>query len=205
MSKLRIDTVIFDMDDVLCAYDRKVRIDHLAETTGLPPAQIVEAIWTSGFDDRADEGAYTADEYLTETNRRLGTPLTADQWAAARRASMTPYPEVLEVVRILSAQVTVAGFTNNGPLMQRMMSEIFPEAVAIFGQRLFFSSDIGLAKPNSDAFHAVLGRLGAEPSSTLFIDDNERYIEGARTAGLHVHRFTEFEKLKSALIEFGLI
>ena len=62
-----IDTVIFDMDDVLYNYDCEARLDHMARSIGLEREAIFEAIWTSSFDEAADKGAYTADEYLVET------------------------------------------------------------------------------------------------------------------------------------------
>ena len=62
-----IDTVSFDMDYVLCDYDCEARLDHMARSIGLGRETIIEAIRTSGFDEAADKGTYTADEYLVET------------------------------------------------------------------------------------------------------------------------------------------
>lgn len=205
MPDATIDTVIFDMDDVLCGYDRAARVRHMAETTGLAEADIVAAIWGSGFDDAADEGAFTAAEYLAETQRRLGRPITARQWAAARKAGMTPNPEMLELAGRVAERATIACFTNNGPLMRERMAEIFPEVPALFGARLFFSADIGLGKPKPEAFLAVLERLNASPTRTLFIDDNEGYTVGAAAAGLHVHRFSDAETLVDLLRGFSLL
>jgi len=58
----------------------------MARSIGLEREAIIEAIWTSGFDEAADKGAYTADEYLVETQRRLGVAITPGEWVAARRA-----------------------------------------------------------------------------------------------------------------------
>ena len=42
-----IDTVIFDMDDVLCNYDCEARLDHMVRSLGLEREAIIEAIWAS--------------------------------------------------------------------------------------------------------------------------------------------------------------
>ena len=47
-----------------------------------------------------------------------------------------------------------------------------------------YSCDLGVAKPDPDFFAAAARRIGAEPSSILFIDDSARNVEGARAAGL---------------------
>ncbi len=200
-----INTVVFDMDDVLCDYDRAARIAHMAKTTGLDPDAIVAAIWGTGFDDRADEGEFTAHTYLAETQSRLGVRISAQDWAAARKAGMTPRPVILEMAHRVAERTQVAGFTNNGPLMRDMMGDIFPEALALFGEHLYFSCDIGIGKPAPKAFLKMLERLDAEPRRTLFIDDNEGYIHGAAEAGLHVHRYVDADALAHQLQDFGLL
>ena len=47
-----------------------------------------------------------------------------------------------------------------------------------------YSCDLGVMKPDPGFFAAAARRIGAEPSSILFIDDSARNIEGARAAGL---------------------
>jgi len=205
MPSFRITTVIFDVDDVLCDYDRSLRIAHMAQSTGLEPAAIVAAIFDSGFDDRADAGEFDAETYLAETNRRLGSDIGAADWAAARKAGMTPRPKVLEMARRAGERATLAALTNNGPLMRQQMADIFPEAHALFGDRLFFSSDLGFAKPDPRAFLAVLERVGGTPESALFIDDDAGYLTGAAEAGLSTHQYVGEEALARRLAEFDLL
>ncbi len=49
----------------------------------------------------------------------------------------------------------------------------------------YYSSEIGLRKPDAQAFLHVLERHGAAPGRTLFIDDSIQHVHGARAAGLH--------------------
>jgi putative hydrolase of the HAD superfamily len=49
----------------------------------------------------------------------------------------------------------------------------------------YYSCEIGLRKPDATAFHHVLERHDADPARTLFIDDSEQHVVGARAAGLH--------------------
>ncbi len=92
--------VIFDMDDVLCRYDLGSRLRALSRISGKTPRDIRAAIWDSGFEDDSDAGSYPdPDIYLTEFGRRLGHPITATEWIAARRVAMSPYPEVLDLAR----------------------------------------------------------------------------------------------------------
>lgn len=47
-----------------------------------------------------------------------------------------------------------------------------------------YSYDLGVAKPDPTFFTQAATRIGAAPSTILFIDDTPRNIEGARQAGL---------------------
>ena len=49
----------------------------------------------------------------------------------------------------------------------------------IFEQQ-YYSSEIGMRKPNADCFQYVLEKNSLEPSETLFIDDSIQHVEGAR-------------------------
>jgi HAD superfamily hydrolase (TIGR01509 family) len=47
-----------------------------------------------------------------------------------------------------------------------------------------YSYDLGFAKPDPAFFTEAARRIGSEPSTILFIDDNPPNVEGAREAGL---------------------
>ena len=47
-----------------------------------------------------------------------------------------------------------------------------------------YSCDLGVTKPDPGFFAEAARRVGAEPSSILFIDDSASNVEGARGAGL---------------------
>lgn len=52
-----------------------------------------------------------------------------------------------------------------------------------------YSYEVGAAKPDPGFFSEAVSRIGAEPSTILFIDDSERNVEGARSAGLNAERW----------------
>ncbi len=56
-------------------------------------------------------------------------------------------------------------------------------------EKLYFSSDIGFAKPDSRAFELVLRENNLRPEECLFIDDTKRNIEAARRMGIESHLF----------------
>lgn len=56
-------------------------------------------------------------------------------------------------------------------------------------EKLYFSSDIGFAKPDPRAFELVLRENNLRPEECLFIDDTKRNVEAARRLGIESHLF----------------
>jgi putative hydrolase of the HAD superfamily len=196
--------VIFDMDGVLCRYDKGRRIADLAHLGHLVPAEIEARIWRSGFDEEGDAGHFTADEYLAEFNRRLGADFSREQWFEASRAGLVHNGAVLAIARNLAKQTKVAILTNNGPLLKEGFAQVFPQAAGIFGRNVFFSCEFKMIKPDPALFLAITERLGVPPALALFSDDSERHVAGARQAGLQAHHFETAEGLVTWIESFGL-
>ncbi len=94
------------------------------------------------------------------------------------RNQVTPYPEVIPVLRALRKEFTLASLTNgNADVRQTPLGELFDHAIR--------SIEVGHAKPHPAMFLAACERAGAAPEETLMIgDDPERDIEPARALGM---------------------
>jgi glucose-1-phosphatase len=202
MQDRRLDLVIFDMDGVLCRYDRPLRLRRLAAITGRTPEEIFAAIWQSGFEAESEAGVCDAETYLAGFGERLGYPLTRAQWVEARRTSMTPYPDMLSLVAAIKRSVPVAVLTNNGFLAKETIAELLPQLPPLFGTNLLFSAEFGARKPEPEVYRRLLARLGVAPHDALMIDDDVTNVEGAQAAGLHGHVFDGIAGLSKRLAWF---
>lgn len=52
------------------------------------------------------------------------------------------------------------------------------------------SGSVGLPKPNTAISRHFLEIYGLDPAETMFIDDAEANIRGARAVGMQAHHFT---------------
>lgn len=201
-----IRLVLFDMDDVLYAYNLPVRLAAMGAATGLAPREVFDALWGSGFEPGSDAGSHPdPDDYLAGVCAQLGRPLSRADWIAARRDSMTPMVDSLAIAAEVAKSCRLAVLTNNGPLLAAAADEIAPEAKALAGDNFFASAQLGAKKPDPEAFRRCLERLGVAPNEAFFIDDKPRNIKGALAAGLAVHRFLNAPALRRALVEVGVL
>ncbi|WP_237154553.1 HAD family hydrolase [Oryzibacter oryziterrae] len=206
MTSSPVKLVLFDMDDVVYAYDRSVRVARLAGMTGLDPVFIETAIWSEGLEAAADGGAYpTGPLYLKSWQDRLGYPLAEDQWLAARKAAMTLVPGTLAIIdQLLAAGLAVGVLTNNGPLVHARRHDLVPELAARAGHRFTVSAQFDTKKPDPAVFTRCLEHLGFAPGQTVFIDDMPENAEGASAAGLTGLTYTDPARLAADLRRLGL-
>jgi putative hydrolase of the HAD superfamily len=200
-----ITAVVFDMDGVLCRYRIERRLALLASWSGRSPDAIHAAIWRSGFEDDADRGALSADDYLRGFGERMGYPLSAAQWVEARRMAIEPDLIVLALARQLKRDRAVAMFTNNPWLLKRHIAEVFPAVPDIFGPRATFSAELGACKPDPEAFRRLANRLEIVPRDMLYLDDDADYVAGAREAGLSAERVSGATEVLASLAAHGLV
>ena len=200
-----LTAVIFDMDDVLCRYHFDKRLVRLSEMTGVAADIINEIIWNQGFDEEADAGRYTAEEYHRLFCKRIGATLSKEQWLEARTISIEPDHEVLAMARRVKRHAILSLLTNNGPLLKESIHRVFPEVAEIFGERAHFSFEFDACKPDPRVFLRLVDHLQVDPGETLFIDDTASYIEGATKAGLLTHHFQSAPQLRTALESYDLL
>jgi HAD superfamily hydrolase (TIGR01509 family) len=113
----------------------------------------------------------------------------------------------LELVDAVRARgVTVALASNQQVHRARHMREELPYSAHL--DSLFFSSEVGLAKPDPAFFAHIVGELGVDAAETLFVDDMPENVEGARTAGLIAERAPRDNGaagLRAILVRHGLL
>jgi FMN phosphatase YigB (HAD superfamily) len=200
-----VSLVLFDLDDVLCRYDRSARIAHIAAVVGRDALTVRQAIWDSGLEGRADAGLVGDADYLDELGALLGYPLTLNDWLDARRAAMTPDAEVIALARAVAGRHRVAVLTNNCRLLADYIHYLCPPVAEVFGAQVYASASFGVAKPSPELYRRCVSHLGTAPDKTFFIDDVEANVAGALEAGLHGYRFVGTEALASELAYYRLL
>lgn len=201
----QIKLVLFDMDNVLCDYDRAKRVAYLAELAQTTREAVHKAIWDSGFELLGDSGTLDAADYLQGFGERIGYPLSIAAWAEARRRSMQADRAMLEIADSLRKTVDIAVLTNNTTLVADHIDALLPDLRPLFGSRIYTSAQFGVAKPDPRCYRLCLSELDVEPSSVLFVDDLAANVAGARQAGLFAHHHTTVENFRLALSEHGLL
>jgi putative hydrolase of the HAD superfamily len=71
-------------------------------------------------------------------------------------------------------------------------------------QRLYFSGDLGLVKPEPEIYRHLLADLGATPAEVAFLDDRADNVEAAIQAGIKGILFTDAASARAELTRIGV-
>ncbi len=142
-----------------------------------------------------NNGVISADRFLALSLNLAGLPSSLDDLRQARLCFEDwcgqPYRPVIGLAQSLQEHgYRTAVLTNNNPIMYATPSAYLARIVDV----AISSHEIGVSKPNSQAYHLLLERLDhPEPASVLFIDDKLRNIVGAQEVGLQTFHFRSKE------------
>jgi 2-haloacid dehalogenase len=67
------------------------------------------------------------------------------------------------------------------------------------------SGEEGVVKPSPEIFGILLDRFHLDPARTLFVDDSQVNVSGARGAGIRAHHFVDAPTLEAELVALGLL
>lgn len=185
-----IDTVVFDVGNVLLRYDPEEILRELVpEHEELYPV-LRRRVFASPYWAMIDRGALTIAEAaeamagLDESLKPLTRKIMFGWW------DLKPIAEGVEALRAIKARGKKLYVLSN------YNAEAFAHVYAKYDFfRLFdglvISSDEKKIKPNPDIYQLLAERYRIDPARTMFIDDSYVNIEGCLNAGWQGFLFNE--------------
>lgn len=137
-----------------------------------------------------EKGAISPDDFRNNVLEKLIPGVTAQQVDDAWNALLLDLPGCrVEKLKSLGAMYRLFLLSNTNQIhydcyMERFQKE-FGFALGELFEKLWFSHQIGLVKPDPEIFRFVLIDAGLKPEETLFIDDTLVHVEAARSVGIN--------------------
>jgi HAD superfamily hydrolase (TIGR01509 family) len=200
-----IECVLFDMDGVLCDYERNTRLDELGKAMGTDRETARQVMYTSNLEWEADAGAMTIDEYMAALSKGFGRTLSEAQWLHARIAATQVRPSMVTLAERLAGRVKIGLLTNNSMMMERHLRTVSPGLFPLFDGRAWVSAQMGAIKPHAECYLQCVATMGVDPARTLFVDDSDENTEGALVAGLQAYQFVDQARFEKLLVELGVL
>ena len=203
-SLTRFDTVIFDLGDVLIAWDPRNLYRKLIPDEAVMEDFLVR-VCTAEWNARQDAGRSLADG----TAELLAAFPQHETWI---RAFYDRWPEMLGGV-IEGTERHLRGLKASGYrvlALTNWSAETFPLAQRLFPvlgefEGIVVSGLEGMIKPDPAIFRLLCERYQVSPARAVFIDDNPRNVSAAAALGMHGIRFTAPPQLGDELRSLGLV
>ena len=129
-----------------------------------------------------ERGEIDEDIYFGRLSSELGIEVSREQMVYGWNAIFAGLvPGIGERIAALAERLPIFAFTNTNVTHQPVWEELYAEVLKPF-RKIYVSSEIGLRKPDVDAFRWVATDMGTSTSQVLFLDDHPENILGARSA-----------------------
>jgi 2-haloacid dehalogenase len=203
----RVSTVIFDLGGVLIDWNprylyRKLFVD---DEPGMERflAEVTTAAWNHSLDAGKPFAEGVAELIAKHPAERERIEAYHGRWIETISGPIIGAVEILE--DLAEREVPLYAITNWAAETFDIVRRDPAYAFLDLFREIYVSGSLRMAKPEPAIFRHALGRIGGDPSESLFIDDVEKNIRAAAALGITVHHFTSPEGLAADLQQRGLL
>jgi putative hydrolase of the HAD superfamily len=191
---------MFDYGQVLCLPQPREDVEAMAAVFQVPTARFEEVYWPYRLP--YDAARLDASSYWRTVAHDLGRPLAESDIPRLTELDVRSWTHLDACMmewarRVRAGGVRIAILSNMGlELRNWIVHESGWLADFDFAT---FSCDLGVAKPDAAIYQHCLSGLGVAASETLFFDDRQPNVDGARLLGIHAVHFTTPQETLAAL------
>ncbi|MBP8066518.1 MAG: HAD family phosphatase [Flavobacterium sp.] len=180
-----IDTIIFDFGNVFINLSQEAPFDHMRKI-GL-------VCWNEDLDSlnkRYEKGKIDELDFFKGFQRYIPNR-ELDEIREAWNSILLDFPLYrLEFLQKLSTKYRLFLLSNTDKThidkFEHKVGMTFSREFYQCFEKVYFSYEIGLRKPDPEIFNYIINRHNLEPQRTLFVDDNKHNTEVAANLGLQV-------------------
>jgi len=153
--------------------------------------------------DQLETGKISSSQFTDVIQSNFATKTSKSDIISAWNQMLLDLPqERIELIRELAKNYKVFLLSNTNSIHYEAFTKIIEKGYEtdLFKNlfvKTYYSHEIGLRKPNKDCFEYVLVQNNLKAIETLFIDDSEQHLIGAKSIGLATHHLTNGETINS--------
>ncbi|MBI4765318.1 MAG: HAD family phosphatase [Deltaproteobacteria bacterium] len=196
------EVILFDLGGVLVDWDGIEPLKKLSEgrlTTEMARRFWLESPWVNKFETGRCRPHEFAVGVIEELNLSLEPDEFLEQFVSWDRGLL---PGALELLKGLRSRFLLVCLSNNNELHWTPLRDM--AGLDQMFDYCFISHEIGVMKPNEEAFLYVLKKIGKEAEEILFFDDNQECIETASRLGLSAFCVSGVAGMESVLQNLGM-
>ena len=187
--------ILFDLGGVILDINIQATLKLFYEL-GFPPEllQYPESMQTDVF-FRYQTGRLDTGQFRDEIRKVTGVDMSDKVFDQAWNAMLVGIPkERTDLLKVLSKRYKLYMLSNTSELHVKVFEKMYVDAAGesmhdVF-DKIYYSHEIGLHKPDREAWEYVIKDAGILPEETLFLDDTIYNIKASQELGfqaIHIH------------------
>lgn len=149
---------------------------------------------------RLDKGLTTVEQFFSDISELSGIPLEQIRREFSENVSLNQ--ELLALILELKKTYKIGLLSNASSRLRELLQTA---GITKLFDYVAISSEIGVTKPDKQAFEHTLSQLGVSPEEAIFIDDTPRFVEAATALGMKGLVYTDFDSINKQLKTVGII
>jgi epoxide hydrolase-like predicted phosphatase len=197
-----IEAVIFDVGNVLLAYDEGRAADRLAARTGKTRQQIDDYARSTPYITELALGKLSKKQFFYTVAKDVAFDGTYEEFALLWSDIFTPIEPMVALAESLKTRVPRLALSNTNAFHAEYFLEHYP-FLNDFDAHVF-SHEVGLLKPDAAIYQYALDKYGLTAGRTVFLDDMAANAEAARRVGMQAIHFRDSEQARAELTKLGV-
>jgi glucose-1-phosphatase len=197
-----IDAVIFDLGNVLLAFDESRAVGRLAACTGKTRQQIDEYARGTPHITELALGKVTKLRFFHTVAKDLAFDGTYAEFALLWSDIFTPIDPMVALAESLKNRLPRLILSNTNAIHMDYVFEHYPFLQDFDAHVL--SHEVGLLKPDPAIFQRALRTSGLTASRTVFLDDIAANAEAARHVGMQAIHYQNPDQARAELTKLGV-
>lgn len=178
-------TVLLDLGNVVLGIDFRRVFTYWAKTGKVDEQRFYENWVMDDAYEAHEVGQLDFAAYSQHLSQVFDVQLSDEDWQRGWNDLWTePFHKVTALLPRIAQRYPLYAFTNTNDTHAAEWRSRYPTELSPF-QHIFVSSEIGLRKPDREAYHHVCDAMDTTPEKVLFLDDHPMNVSGALESGLN--------------------
>lgn len=206
-NKTKIRNIIFDLGGVIMNLHPERTLEQFKQW-GFETGEISMKFFQHALNTRFDVGGISADGFREIVRKEMTQAISDQEFDKAWNAMLGEIPtRRMEAIQEISKHYNIYLLSNINDIhlitLNRYVAEKFQiKQFSDLFIKAYYSNLIHRRKPDIETFAFVLEDSQLKPEETLFIDDLEININGAKSLGIQTHHISHQDELADFLEAF---
>lgn len=191
-----VDFLIFDLGNVIIDIDYQRTLNLIKSKLEESLHDQVDFFYQTEFHKSYEKGLISSVQFRDEVRDYFGQSWSDQEIDTLWNSLLGKIPpQRLDLVQELRKKYQVGVLSNTNEIHIDAVHEMLKaehglERFDSIFDWVFYSHEMGLAKPSAEIYEKMLAELNTSPERVLFFDDLKANVEGAKAVGIHAVQVT---------------